>query len=155
MITSSTMKFKVTITRFKCIKNLLVHVIFHCTKHELVTFDANEMSQVIQMKKSWLGHKTPLLLPVAFHTSSACIWCPFHNEIHRHFYTNTISCHFRSTAFGVISGINRIAAILGNITFGELVDVHCAIPMLMVAALLTFGGLCSIKLPNTMKKDIH
>ncbi|KAJ8315817.1 hypothetical protein KUTeg_007967 [Tegillarca granosa] len=61
----------------------------------------------------------------------------------------------RSTAIGVISGINRVAAILGNITFGELVDVHCAIPMLMVAALLTFGGLCSIKLPNTTRKDIH
>lgn len=64
-------------------------------------------------------------------------------------------CHFRSTAFGIMSGIGRIAAILGNLTFGELIDVHCAIPMIIVAALLVFGGLSSIKLPNTTKTDIH
>ncbi|XP_076079879.1 synaptic vesicle glycoprotein 2C-like isoform X2 [Mytilus galloprovincialis] len=61
----------------------------------------------------------------------------------------------RSTAFGIMSGIGRIAAILGNLTFGELIDVHCAIPMIIVAALLVFGGLSSIKLPNTTKTDIH
>lgn len=61
----------------------------------------------------------------------------------------------RSTAFGIMSGVGRIAAILGNLTFGELVDVHCAIPMIIVSALLVFGGLSSIKLPNTVKADIH
>lgn len=61
----------------------------------------------------------------------------------------------RSTAFGVQSGVGRIAAILGNVTFGSLVDIHCAVPMIMVAVLLTVGGLSAIKLPNTTGKDIH
>lgn len=61
----------------------------------------------------------------------------------------------RSTAFGLQSGVGRIAAILGNVSFGVLVDVHCAVPMIMVAALLTAGGLSAIKLPNTTGKDIH
>jgi hypothetical protein len=38
-----------------------------------------------------------------------------------------------------MSGIGRVAAILGNVTFGELVDVHCAIPMIIVSVLLVFG----------------
>ncbi|XP_070178141.1 synaptic vesicle glycoprotein 2C-like isoform X2 [Littorina saxatilis] len=61
----------------------------------------------------------------------------------------------RSTAFGVQTGIMRIAAILGNVIFGLLVDVHCAIPMILVAALMAFGGLVSLRLPNTMGLDIH
>ncbi|XP_052236905.1 synaptic vesicle glycoprotein 2C-like isoform X1 [Dreissena polymorpha] len=61
----------------------------------------------------------------------------------------------RSTAFGVQSGIGRIAAILGNMVFGSLVDIHCAIPMIMVASLLCLGGLSAIRLPNTTGKDIH
>lgn len=61
----------------------------------------------------------------------------------------------RSTAFGLMSGIGRIAAISGNVVFGSLVDVHCAIPMILVAVLLTIGGLSAIKLPNTTGKDIH
>ncbi|XP_055955615.1 synaptic vesicle glycoprotein 2C isoform X2 [Patella vulgata] len=61
----------------------------------------------------------------------------------------------RSTAMGIQQALARVGAILGNIIFGELVDVHCAIPMLLVAALLAFGGLVSIRLPNTTNKDIH
>lgn len=61
----------------------------------------------------------------------------------------------RSTAFGLQSGVGRIAAILGNVSFGSLVDVHCAVPMIMVSVLLTVGGLTAIKLPNTTGKDIH
>ncbi|KAK3580500.1 hypothetical protein CHS0354_001097 [Potamilus streckersoni] len=61
----------------------------------------------------------------------------------------------RSTAFGVMTGIARIAAILGNVVFGQLVDIHCSIPIIMVSILLAFGGLCSVKLPNTVQIDIH
>lgn len=61
----------------------------------------------------------------------------------------------RSTASGVTSAANRVGAILGNVAFGELVDIHCAVPMLLVAALLVVGGLTSLKLPNTTKVDIH
>ncbi|OWF42994.1 synaptic vesicle glycoprotein 2C-like [Mizuhopecten yessoensis] len=61
----------------------------------------------------------------------------------------------RSTAMGVSSAANRIGAILGNLAFGELVDIHCSVPMIMVAVLLVLGGLTSLKLPNTTKTDIH
>ncbi|BFZ14245.1 hypothetical protein BsWGS_17284 [Bradybaena similaris] len=61
----------------------------------------------------------------------------------------------RSTAFGVQTGALRVGAILGNIIFGELVDVYCAIPMLLVAVLLAFGGLASLWLPNTTGIDIR
>ncbi|XP_059149760.1 synaptic vesicle glycoprotein 2C-like isoform X2 [Physella acuta] len=61
----------------------------------------------------------------------------------------------RSTAFGVQTASLRVGAILGNIIFGVLVDTHCAVPMLLVAGLLAFGGLASIALPNTTGRDIH
>ena len=62
---------------------------------------------------------------------------------------------FRSTSMGIQTGVGRIAAIFGNLIFGELVDVHCSIPMILVSALLVFGGLCSIRLPSTVRTDIH
>ena len=51
--------------------------------------------------------------------------------------------------------VGRIAAILGNLAFGELVDVYCLVPMLMVASLLAVGGLLSLKLPNTIQADLQ
>ena len=50
--------------------------------------------------------------------------------------------------------IGRIAAVLGNVTFGKLVDIHCAVPMLLVASLLGGGGLSAIFLPNMTKRDL-
>ncbi|KAK2164521.1 hypothetical protein LSH36_62g00013 [Paralvinella palmiformis] len=62
--------------------------------------------------------------------------------------------HSRSTASGILTGIGRIAAILGNLAFGSLVTSHCAVPMLLVAILLSGGGLISLKLPNTKNQDL-
>uniref|UniRef100_X1ZMR5 Major facilitator superfamily (MFS) profile domain-containing protein n=1 Tax=Capitella teleta TaxID=283909 RepID=X1ZMR5_CAPTE len=62
--------------------------------------------------------------------------------------------HLRSTANGALSGLGRVAAILGNVTFGELVGAHCAVPMILVASLLSFGGLMALKLPNTTRQDL-
>ena len=50
--------------------------------------------------------------------------------------------------------VGRIAAVLGNTVFGQLVDTNYAIPMVMVAVLLSGGGLCAIKLPNMTRKDL-
>ena len=50
--------------------------------------------------------------------------------------------------------VGRVAAVLGNVAFGELVDVYCVIPMILVAVLLSFGGLIAFKLPNTTKVDL-
>ncbi len=43
----------------------------------------------------------------------------------------------------------RLGAILGNVTFGYLVETNCAIPILLVASLLVTGGLAGLLLPNT------
>ena len=60
----------------------------------------------------------------------------------------------RSTASGVLMSVGRIAAVLGNIAFGQLVDTNCAIPMVMVAVLLGGGGISAIKLPNMTRRDL-
>jgi len=57
--------------------------------------------------------------------------------------------HVRSTAMAVSLAVARLGAITGNVVFGSLIETSCAIPILMVAALLLSGGLLSIKLPNT------
>lgn len=67
---------------------------------------------------------------------------------------NTCLSLLRSTASGVLSGLGRIAAILGNVTFGELVGTSCMVPMLLVAGLLGGGGLLALKLPNTTHRDL-
>ncbi|XP_078322723.1 synaptic vesicle glycoprotein 2C-like isoform X2 [Crassostrea virginica] len=69
--------------------------------------------------------------------------------------TELFPTNVRSTSMGIQTGVGRLAAIFGNLIFGELVDVHCSIPMILVSALLVFGGLCSIRLPSTVRTDIH
>ena len=54
----------------------------------------------------------------------------------------------RSTAFGIQSVFGRIGSILGNLSFGKLITVDPFIPILLVAALLIFGGLVGFLLPN-------
>uniref|UniRef100_I3K4V1 Synaptic vesicle glycoprotein 2 n=1 Tax=Oreochromis niloticus TaxID=8128 RepID=I3K4V1_ORENI len=47
----------------------------------------------------------------------------------------------RSSALGFFTGVGRVAAIMGNLVFGRLVDANCAVPILLVSALLLTGGL--------------
>lgn len=61
---------------------------------------------------------------------------------------------FRSTAFGLQATVGRVAAILGNVVFGQLVDIHCSVPLLLVASLLGAGGLLAFKLPKTDKSSL-
>ena len=61
----------------------------------------------------------------------------------------------RSTAFGIQAGVGRIGAILANQTFGLLVDVHCAVPLFLVASLLSAGGLTALRLPKTEGQVLH
>ncbi|KAF0296835.1 Synaptic vesicle glycoprotein 2A [Amphibalanus amphitrite] len=57
--------------------------------------------------------------------------------------------HLRSTAIAVLMLVARIGAIAGQAVFGELLYLNCAIPILMVAALLMGGALLSCLLPKT------
>ncbi|XP_015199277.2 synaptic vesicle glycoprotein 2C isoform X1 [Lepisosteus oculatus] len=60
----------------------------------------------------------------------------------------------RSSALGFFTGVGRVAAILGNLVFGQLLDTSCAIPILLVAALLFSGGLSAILLPRTLQTEL-
>ncbi|GCC33573.1 hypothetical protein chiPu_0012043 [Chiloscyllium punctatum] len=57
--------------------------------------------------------------------------------------------NLRSSALGVFTGISRVASILGNVVFGQLVDMNCSVTILLVAAIFFIGSLACFKLPNT------
>lgn len=61
---------------------------------------------------------------------------------------------FRSTALGFFTGVGRVAAIMGNVVFGSLVDSTCAVPILLVSGLLLVGGLVACLLPQTRQTEI-
>ena len=50
--------------------------------------------------------------------------------------------------------VGRVASILGNVVFGQLIDLNCAVPMVTVATLLLLGGLSAVKLPNMLNQDL-
>jgi len=60
----------------------------------------------------------------------------------------------RGTAMAITLVAARMGAILGQLVFGYLVEVNCAIPIVSVAVLLAAGGLLSFLLPNTTKKPL-
>jgi len=60
----------------------------------------------------------------------------------------------RGTAMAITLVAARLGAILGNLVFGYLVDVNCAVPIVSVAVLLAAGGLLGILLPNTTRKPL-
>ena len=48
----------------------------------------------------------------------------------------------------------RLGAILGNVVFGYLIEVSCAVPIISVAVLLVGGGLLCLFLPNTTQTPL-
>lgn len=73
---------------------------------------------------------------------SACIcWiiCSYKcgiNIVYHYFSYVFIYVIYRSTALAVTLLAARLGAIAGNLVFGSLIDVYCAVPMFMVACLL-------------------
>uniref|UniRef100_A0A8C6WWR7 Synaptic vesicle glycoprotein 2 n=2 Tax=Neogobius melanostomus TaxID=47308 RepID=A0A8C6WWR7_9GOBI len=63
--------------------------------------------------------------------------------------TELYPTHLRSSALGFFTGVGRIAAIMANVVFGQLVDTNCAVPVLLVSGLLLVGGLAALLLPQT------
>ncbi|XP_030630226.1 synaptic vesicle glycoprotein 2B [Chanos chanos] len=68
--------------------------------------------------------------------------------------TELYPTQLRSSALGFFTGVGRVAAIMGNVTFGQLVDSNCAVPVLLVSALLLSGGLAALKLPSTKQSEL-
>ena len=50
---------------------------------------------------------------------------------------------------GVTLAAGRLGAILGQLVFGSLLDVNCAIPIVAVAVLMITGGFTGLFVPNT------
>uniref|UniRef100_A0A3Q3LYA7 Synaptic vesicle glycoprotein 2Ca n=1 Tax=Mastacembelus armatus TaxID=205130 RepID=A0A3Q3LYA7_9TELE len=55
----------------------------------------------------------------------------------------------RGTGFGFCNALCKLAAVLGNLTFGSLVGITKAIPILMASTVLVGGGLVGLRLPDT------
>ncbi|XP_043224835.1 synaptic vesicle glycoprotein 2C-like isoform X2 [Amphibalanus amphitrite] len=66
--------------------------------------------------------------------------------------TEAYPTQLRTTGYGFISSVSRVAGIVGTLTFGQFIDVNLAIPMLTTVAVLALGGLAAFRLPET--KDV-
>ena len=81
----------------------------------------------------------------------------FHSKFETHIlhfnrYSKVLTCcviHYRSTGMAVTLAAGRAGAILGQLTFGYLLEVNCAVPIVIVASLLITGGITGIFVPNT------
>lgn len=91
--------------------------------------------------------------PAQKHSNSAdCSRC-FSRGFSQHFSSSTSSLP-RSSALGFFTGVGRVAAIMGNVVFGKLVDSSCTVPILLVSALLLAGGLVALLLPQTRQTEL-
>ncbi|KAM4832101.1 synaptic vesicle glycoprotein 2B isoform X3 [Urocitellus parryii] len=58
----------------------------------------------------------------------------------------------RATAFGILNGLCRFGAILGNTIFASFVGITKVVPILLAAASLVGGGLIALRLPETREQ---
>ncbi|XP_061679558.1 synaptic vesicle glycoprotein 2B [Syngnathoides biaculeatus] len=68
--------------------------------------------------------------------------------------TELYPTQLRSSALGVFTGAGRVAAIMGNVAFGSLVDSDCAVPVLLVSGLLLAGGVVALFLPRSKQTEL-
>ncbi|XP_043981399.1 synaptic vesicle glycoprotein 2B [Gambusia affinis] len=68
--------------------------------------------------------------------------------------TELYPTQLRSSALGFFTGVGRVAAIMGNVAFGKLVDSSCTVPIMLVSALLLTGGLVALLLPQTRQTEL-
>ncbi|XP_077173776.1 synaptic vesicle glycoprotein 2B [Paroedura picta] len=57
--------------------------------------------------------------------------------------------HKRATAFGILNGLCKVGAILGNSIFASFVGITKVIPILLASSALVAGGLLALRLPET------
>ncbi|XP_053320183.1 synaptic vesicle glycoprotein 2B-like [Spea bombifrons] len=55
----------------------------------------------------------------------------------------------RATAFGILNGLCKLAAIFGNSIFASFVGITKVVPILLASTALVGGGLLSLRLPET------
>uniref|UniRef100_A0A2K6AH25 Synaptic vesicle glycoprotein 2B n=1 Tax=Mandrillus leucophaeus TaxID=9568 RepID=A0A2K6AH25_MANLE len=59
---------------------------------------------------------------------------------------------YRATAFGILNGLCKFGAILGNTIFASFVGITKVVPILLAAASLVGGGLIALRLPETREQ---
>ncbi len=64
-------------------------------------------------------------------------------------YYSSIICVLRATAFGVLNGTCKLAAIISTFTFGKFIGITKIIPIFLSFSALVCGGLLAFKLPET------
>ncbi|KAK2107525.1 hypothetical protein P7K49_012690 [Saguinus oedipus] len=57
-----------------------------------------------------------------------------------------------ATAFGILNGLCKFGAILGNTIFASFVGITKVVPILLAAASLVGGGLIALRLPETREQ---
>nr|XP_008538783.1 PREDICTED: synaptic vesicle glycoprotein 2B-like [Equus przewalskii] len=58
----------------------------------------------------------------------------------------------RATAFGILNGLCKFGAILGNTIFASFVGITKVVPILLAATSLVGGGLIALRLPETREQ---
>ncbi|KAG6938773.1 synaptic vesicle glycoprotein 2B [Chelydra serpentina] len=58
----------------------------------------------------------------------------------------------RSTAFGILNGLCKLGAILGNSIFASFVGITKVVPILLASSVLVAGGLLALRLPETREQ---
>ncbi|XP_037688899.1 synaptic vesicle glycoprotein 2B isoform X2 [Choloepus didactylus] len=58
----------------------------------------------------------------------------------------------RATAFGILNGLCKFGAILGNTIFASFVGITKVVPILLAASSLVGGGLIALRLPETREQ---
>ena len=64
----------------------------------------------------------------------------------------TFSFFYRATAFGILNGLCKFGAILGNTIFASFVGITKVVPILLAATSLVGGGLIALRLPETREQ---
>lgn len=64
----------------------------------------------------------------------------------------TLFFFHRATAFGILNGLCKFGAILGNTIFASFVGITKVVPILLAAASLVGGGLIALRLPETREQ---
>lgn len=66
---------------------------------------------------------------------------------------NLISISFhRATAFGILNGLSKFAAILGISIFASFVEITKVVPILLASVALVGGAVLGLRLPETREQ---
>lgn len=71
---------------------------------------------------------------------------------HTEFWVFAVFWFCRATAFGILNGICKFAAIMASFIFAAFIGITKIVPIFLAFAALVCGGLVALKLPETREK---